>query len=454
VVILGGAGLISAADDPQAEFGLFAGWGVLDHLISGKGAAVGNGTPFLGLRGSYLLSDNVNLFGDLGLGELGNARGSVPGASFNVRETALRVGPEFLFSQSGKPSRFYVAPALGWSFFNYSGGGPAQPANFDRSFGSLGFGQRFLIGGDNVARWELRAEQSLSSSGLGGKGTTNYLALFGLGFGVPQKDSDHDGVVDRKDACPNTPAGAKVDARGCPTDSDGDGVFDGIDQCPDTPKGAKVDARGCPIDSDGDGVPDGIDQCPNTPKGAKVDARGCPIDTDGDGVFDGIDQCPDTPKGAKVDARGCPIDSDGDGVWDGIDQCPDTPKGVKVDAKGCPIAEPIKQNLVLEGVNFASDSDQLTPPSTMVLDKVVESLKAWPEVQVEIAGHTDSTNTKVHNQKLSDRRAASVKSYLVGRGVAAGRMTAKGYGASKPIVENKTPEGRAKNRRVELTRVN
>jgi len=86
----------------------------------------------------------------------------------------------------------------------------------------------------------------------------------------------------------------------------------------------------------------------------------------------------------------------------------------------------------------------------MVLDKVVESLKAWPEVQVEIAGHTDSTNTKAHNQKLSERRAASVKSYLVGRGVAAGRMTAKGYGESRPVADNNTEEGRAINRRVEF----
>jgi hypothetical protein len=85
--------------------------------------------------------------------------------------------------------------------------------------------------------------------------------------------------------------------------------------------------RGKSKDADLDGVRNWLDQCPNTPIGAKVDAKGCPIDSDGDGVYDGLDKCPDTPKGAKVDKNGCPVDSDGDGVADGIDVCPDTPKG-------------------------------------------------------------------------------------------------------------------------------
>ena len=91
------------------------------------------------------------------------------------------------------------------------------------------------------------------------------------------KDSDHDGVPDNLDKCPNTPAGVKVDANGCPVDSDHDGVADYLDKCPNTPAGVKVDKNGCPLDSDHDGVPNYLDKCPNTPKGFKVDKNGCAI---------------------------------------------------------------------------------------------------------------------------------------------------------------------------------
>ena len=146
-------------------------------------------------------------------------------------------------------------------------------------------------------------------------------------------------------------------------------------------------------------------------------------------------------------------------MWDSLDRCPDTPRGTKVDTDGCPVKapslfEPGQQALVLEGVNFESDSAVLLPSSLVVLDRVATSLKDWPEVRVEVAGHTDSTNTVVHNQKLSDRRAESVRNYLIGQGVAAARLTAKGYGEGTPIANNATKEGRAKNRRVELRKLN
>jgi len=191
---------------------------------------------------------------------------------------------------------------------------------------------------------------------------TAGLSVFHLGGvgGGPPKDSDHDGVPDSRDACPNTPPGVQVDAKGCPMDTDGDGVPDGIDQCPNTPAGATVDAKGCPMDTDGDGVPDGIDQCPNTPAGATVDAKGCPADSDGDGVPDGIDQCPNTPAGATVDAKGCPADADGDGVPDGLDKCPNTPAGAQVDASGCPLDSD------LDGVPDGIDKCPNTPPGAKV----------------------------------------------------------------------------------------
>jgi OOP family OmpA-OmpF porin len=150
-------------------------------------------------------------------------------------------------------------------------------------------------------------------------------------------------------------------------------------------------------------------------------------------------------------------------VFDGLDKCPDTPRGAEVDASGCPLPEerpkaeplftPEKKTLVLEGVNFEFNSAKLTPASLTILDKVAASLRDWPEVKVEVGGHTDSVGADAYNAKLSQQRAESVITYLQGAGVAAERMKAKGYGEAKPIADNKTDAGRAKNRRVELTRI-
>ena len=269
-----------------------------------------------------------------------------------------------------------------------------------------------------------------------------------------QTDADGDGICDGVDRCPGTPKGCTVDSNGCPMDTDGDGVPDGIDMCPGTPKGCTVDAKGCPMDSDGDGVPDGIDECPNTPTGSTVDSKGCPLDTDADGVADGVDQCPNTPMGCTVDAKGCPVDSDGDGVCDGVDQCPNTPAGSTVDAYGCPAARPIEEKFILRGVNFESGSAAITPDSYSVLDQVVKSLKAYPEVRVEIAGHTDNVGKDEYNLVLSQKRADSVKQYLVNAGVSADHLVTKGYGESSPIASNATPAGRADNRRIEFRRLN
>ena len=131
-----------------------------------------------------------------------------------------------------------------------------------------------------------------------------------------------------------------------------------------------------------------------------------------------------------------------------------------MDAKGCPNipkAEPLftpeKKNLVLVGVNFENNRADITQDSVPVLERVAASLKDWPEVKVEIGGHTDSNGSNAHNMELSRRRADAVKSYLEAKGIDPGRLVAKGYGEGSPIADNKTAEGKAKNRRVELSKV-
>ncbi len=270
------------------------------------------------------------------------------------------------------------------------------------------------------------------------------------------KDADADGVTDNLDRCPGTPAGDRVDANGCslPKDADGDGVVDADDKCPNTPAGTAVDATGCPKDTDGDGVVDANDKCPNTPAGTAVDANGCPKDTDGDGVLDGADKCPNTPAGTRVDSFGCAPDSDGDGVTDDRDRCPNTVAGSRVDAVGCILLFEAGKPLVLQGVNFELNKAVLLPQSLEILDQVAASLVANETVTVEVGGHTDGTGSRANNMRLSDARAKSVRDYLISKGVAAARLTAKGYGPDKPIAENTTATGRLANRRVELNQTN
>ena len=450
----------------------------------------------LGLLGTYTHFDQsaVGLTSDAGAGgRLGvffsrtfalEARGDFTRAQDSVGgqvDVSRLSGTLYAYAPPTAVGRFYLGAGYTRSF--YRGG-----TDLDSDGGHVILGDLISLGGRVGLRLEGRADYIPSSTLVDpAAGALNLGAAVGLSvfaFGGPPRDTDGDLVPDKRDACPDTPMGAVVDAAGCPLDSDGDAVFDGLDRCPDTPAGAVVDAAGCPSDSDQDGVFDGLDRCPDTPAGAVVDAAGCPTDSDQDGGFDGLDRCPDTPQGAVVDAEGCPqdgdgdgvpdgidqcrgtppgvivnasgcpVDSDGDGVPDGIDRCPDTPAGREVDVVGCPVLFAVaRAPLVLRGVNFETGRSVLTPESHAILDEVATSLLAQPEVRVEIGGHTDNTGSRAINERLSLERAQAVKAYLAQKGVAPGRMEVRGYGPDRPIATNATAEGRARNRRVELRRI-
>lgn len=138
-----------------------------------------------------------------------------------------------------------------------------------------------------------------------------------------------------------------------------------------------------------------------------------------------------------------PADSDGDGVPDPSDRCADTPRGTQVDERGCP-----KEPVILRGVEFATNSATLTASSRPVLDDVADDLKKHPRLKVELQGHTDSRGTDAYNLDLSQRRADSVRDYLIAQGVSGLQLVAKGYGESEPIADNNTDKGRLENRRV------
>jgi len=308
--------------------------------------------------------------------------------------------------------------------------------------------------------------------GYKSKTNTNDAVLIGtMGFSFAffgEQDSDEDGIVDSKDLCPNTPGGMKVDQFGCPMDEDKDGVPDYLDKCPDTPEKVKVDKKGCPLDTDSDGIPDYIDICSNTPKGVMVDEFGCPLDADNDGIPDYLDKCANTPIGVQVDRFGCPLDNDGDGVPDYLDKCPNTPKTEQVDISGCPIKkqEPIKEvpsekgvQVVKEvtlnaGASFGVGSSILLPGAYSELDKLAQTMLEEKASRWLIEGHSDNVGSAENNKKLSLKRANAVVSYLVLKGISKNRFTVRGMGADYPIADNRTEEGRAKNRRVVILRVN
>jgi OOP family OmpA-OmpF porin len=247
-------------------------------------------------------------------------------------------------------------------------------------------------------------------------------------------------------------------------DADGDGIDDDHDSCKDDPEDADgfEDDDGCPdTDNDQDGVLDASDECKDEKEDVDgfKDEDGCPDpDNDTDGLLDAADQCKDEPEDTDgfQDEDGCPDpDNDGDGVLDAADQCADqmeTHNGYK-DDDGCTddLPKEIKKFTgVIKGITFKNDSDQILKSSYKVLDAAVKVLKDYPELRMEISGHTDDTGEAGHNLTLSQMRADAVKEYFKAKGIEEARLVAKGYGNDKPLVNKKTKAARAKNRRVEF----
>ncbi|MCC6622695.1 MAG: OmpA family protein [Deltaproteobacteria bacterium] len=229
-----------------------------------------------------------------------------------------------------------------------------------------------------------------------------------------------------------------------PPDRDGDGIIDAEDQCPDV---AGVASFGGCLDTDGDGMPDNTDQCPE--EAGVVEHRGCkpppPPDTDGDGVIDAEDSCP-SEAGSKR-TKGCP-DRDRDGIADASDKCPDQAGSAAFE--GCLPPALQKFSGSIKGITFDAGKATIRKASHKTLDEAVKALQEFPELRLEIQGHTDDQGPDDTNMTLSQARADSVKAYFESKGVDAARVVAKGFGESQPVADNKTAAGRAKNRRIEF----
>lgn len=332
---------------------------------------------------------------------------------------------------------------------------------------------------DLSRQWVLGAEYGLRPvfndyldgvSLSGDKSNDDWYSFLGinLAYRFGEKDTDKDGIVDKKDACPLVAGLPQFN--GCP-DTDGDGIPDMSDACPTVP--GPVALNGCP-DRDNDGIADKDDACPDVAGIAQF--KGCP-DTDGDGIMDSEDACPTVKGLAKF--KGCP-DTDGDGIPDKDDKCPtvagpasnngcpelDTDKDGVLDKddkcptiagpasnNGCPEmkAEVVAQiNLAVKNIQFETNSDNLTALSIPIINNVADILSKYPNYGVNITGHTDSDGAASSNLTLSDKRAKKCLTYLVSKGIEANRLTAQGYGETKPIASNKTKAGKQANRRVEF----
>lgn len=358
-----------------------------------------------------------------------SVNGMMAPVSYPVRRpdgSVMRTSDGLMFEATAQihmkllPDNFVFVPYL-----TAGVGGSAWKGRYE-AFTPLGGGIQIRIGQDNFLFSNFQYRIPVTQG-------ANYHFFYGLGFAESIGKS-------REPEVKEAPV-APVAAPEPPADRDKDGIIDSEDKCPDVPGIAKY--AGCPIpDTDGDGINDEQDKCPTVKGVAKY--NGCPIpDTDGDGINDEEDKCPSVAGLARY--QGCPIpDTDGDGVNDENDKCPAV-AGLP-ELKGCP-----RPDFKGENVLFGSGNALLVATGKQELDKLIPYLNEFSNVRVNIEGHTDNTGNAAANQKLSENRAASVKKYLVEKGISADRMTTSGFGATKPIAPNNTAAGRKLNRRVVFT---
>jgi len=266
--------------------------------------------------------------------------------------------------------------------------------------------------------------------------------------GCPYGDIDKDGVLDNADKCIDV--AGPIENNGCPYgDKDKDGVLDNADKCIDV--AGPIANNGCPYgDKDQDGVLDNADNCIDV--AGPIENNGCPFgDKDQDGVLDKDDACIDAP--GPTENKGCPyLDTDGDGVLDKDDACVKTPG--PADNQGCPKLEQKEEEIIkraFDNLEFDTGKDIIRSTSFPSLTELAELLKSKPSYGLRIAGHTDNVGDDAKNMQLSHDRSEAVKKFLVSKGASADAIVVEYYGETKPIADNNTPEGKQKNRRVEMT---
>ncbi len=399
LLVTGGLSIsLSRATETRQELGIQAGG------LFFEGDSAVNEDFVGGFRIGHYISNNLEVSGCVVGGE---TESELTDDTANLLMPWLDI--EYEFGQSNL--RPYVAAGAGLLDINWSG---TSDDNLDIIV-PWGAGLKWFFHPSFVARLDARHIIDLDS----GTGTHDALVSAGVSWLMG-------------------PTGTPTEEPSTPTiiDADKDGVPDKIDLCPDTPARVSVEDSGCPADSDQDGVPDYKDKCPNTIKGTFVNELGCVKDTDADGVPDDEDKCPQTPKNTPVDHTGCP---------EAANAAPQAPPEQAIAKPAGP-----EKDWILEGIQFEKLSDKLTSNSKSILDEAIAILKANSAVTIEIQGYTDSWGKPKLNQNLSEKRAKAVREYMIKQGIEPNRLTAKGYGEAHPRFDNWTQEGRNRNRRIEF----
>jgi outer membrane protein OmpA-like peptidoglycan-associated protein len=354
------------------------------------------------------------------------------------------LGPQFRpdLSFGGSASNLYLGSELRWAFGAYLPIRDGRIRLGAELWGQTGLvegqdGESTFFSGNNThLEWLAQARFALDKKGkvwaMGGGGTR-----LATGYGAPDLRllATIGTYITLKDEEPPSPAErVKVvaDAEDYEPDRDGDGYPDAVDKCPDIKEDGKEPAPtdGCPAtaDRDNDGIPDTEDQCPDNPedKDGVQDQDGCPEeDVDNDKIPDAEDKCPTEagPRSKDAEKNGCPqltrLTDDG-----------------KVE--------------ILRPIEFEFGKAVIKAESFPILDEVVTLMESQPSIRIGVYGHTDNKGAMALNMRLSKDRAAACKAYLIKKGIAENRLESNGFGPTKPIADNATDEGRAKNRRVDF----
>ncbi len=469
-----------------------------------------NSDPAFGVMVNYQVSPRLGVRGSLNYGKLkgmGNIAGSQASFKRTVSELSLLLEYDFLGKRrfGGSTLRRTLSPYLVGGFLGIGYGAPQYSDELmdgSKISSALPFGlgvrydinSRCYVAVEHVTRLLFNGNMDgIIRTGPGARNTDFYnFAGVRLCFSFGSNDPDHDDFIGNDDECP-TIAGT---LKGCP-DSDGDKIPDKDDACPETAGKKRFD--GC-VDTDGDGIPDPADKCayekglrrhsgcPDTDNDQIIDKddlcptvigipsmQGCP-DADRDQITDSKDKCPDDPGPQILDGcpdsdkdglpdhkddcpnvpglkgfNGCP-DTDGDGVADPKDKCPNL-KG-PVSQQGCPeIGAADKEVLdkAMRNVMFRTGSAELLPASKTYLDQIAEVMLRYSGFKLSIDGYTDNAGPAAAGQSQAEARARACYDYLTSIGVRVELMSYTGHGPTNPIGDNKTEEGRLKNRRVEFT---